>query len=623
MADVVGKEVLGMKMLRREAAVGPPPDMATVLRGSAEQSLQEGRVKKALENLKAPGKMLDPIKIVDQYKNLTTGDEIDDPVRGTFKRSGEQGVRMQPGESAINVIGEYVSKKNYDSMDATQKHVCLDTLANYLINNPAFLAVKMMEDPTFDITSTAAPAAIRADAIAILRNPLLFSELQTVTADFLATAQVDYKVLHGLLKQKMGLSEEITALTAEIGVGGTSGSGLTHEVEDLEKDLKGYEVSIDPNDPTRMIKGQYVILGEDYRRQELSYVAEKRNYENVIAKATSLAEQVLLGASRPIFDPITGGLVNLDPTSFSMYMDQWKDKLLEINSSIEESKLKQRLLNEGKTKKQNELAEKKAEKMRKEAEKKTKQKALKDLKDGTLADEQKKVEGEERKISERAEGLLSEAVTNLWQDMSTEADKAREGKLKGLEGNCQKIALEALLKKINPKKQKYDVKTLKKFRNELVRDGVDKFGTARIDELITEYSLTTSTPEQKNFVPILIGIKNDPAKLTEFSTTLVKDMLGVVAYKKPKLLERLFTEDEQHMRGLMGDILPDLIMKAYEDPSARGKIDEMMGKNMIRKNKGEVREELEELKAQKGFWGMMVLALPLLASLGFKKIRGG
>lgn len=619
MPDVAPREVLGLQMLEVKGATAPP-DMATVLRASAEKSLQEGRSKKALENLKDPGKSLDTAKMVGEYQAFAKDDEINDPVAGTLKKSTEQGTRMNPGEQALKDIKEFVEHKRYDSItDTTIKDSLKKTLADYLINNPAFLAAKKIIDPTFDVTLATARGQIEVDAEAILRDPLLFDGLKTVTADFLATTNIDYKELHKLLKQKMELSKEITTLTTEVGTGGSGGSGLTKVVEDMEKDLKEYEIYTDPTNSANVIKGSYATLKEGYHTNELTKNSEIKKYEGSISKANSVLQQIMKGqiSTFPLLDPITNSVVNIDVTNVHTFLTSWGDKIDNLKIEIADLKLKQQLIDEDKTKKKTEFSEKKAELKKKEDDKKLKEKALKDLEDGSLTDEQKKVKDEEEKICKRAQGLLAEAVTNLWQDMSTEADKARTEKLKGLEGDCQKMAIETLLKKVNPTKKAYDVKQLKKYRDELTMDGIDKFGATRIDELIADYSGASSTPEQKNLVPILNGIKSDPAKLKEFSTSLVKDILGTIAYKNPKLLESLFTKDEIHMRGLIGDVLPDLIMKAHEDISSKSKVEEYFGKNMTKKSVG---EKLNGLLKSKGFWAIfgILAALGLLAFFALK-----
>ncbi|MCR4327087.1 MAG: hypothetical protein NUV46_00725 [Nanoarchaeota archaeon] len=619
MPDVAPREVLGLQMLQREAAVGPPPDMATVLRSAAEKSLQEGRSKKALENLADTGKSLDLIKMGGQYNDLFKEDKI--ATSGDkLEKSSQQKSRIKTGENTIKDIKEFVEHKRYDSItDPAIKDNLKNNLTDYLINNPAFLAAKQLIDPTFDITSTAARGQVELDALAILKDPLLFDGLKTVTTDYLATTNIDYKELHKLLKQKMELSKEIDTLTTEVGTGGTGGSGLTKVVEDMEKDLKEYEIYTDPSNPANVIKGSYATLKEGYHNDELTNTSEIKKYESSISKANSVLQQIMSASisTFPVLDPISNALVNIDAMSASTYLTNWGNKIDDLNRVVTDLKLKQQLIDQDKTKKKAEFDEKKAEKIKKEGEKKTKEKSLKDLEDGSLTDEQKKVKEEEENVSKRAQGLLAEAVTNLWQDMSTEADKARTEKLKGLEGDCQKMAIETLLKKVNPTKKAYDVKQLKKYRDELTRDGIDKFGTTRIDELIADYSGTGATPEQKNLVPILDGIRKDPTKLKEFSTSLVKDMLGTIAYKNPKLLERLFTEDEIHMKGLLGDVLPDLIMKAHEDTASRSKAEEYFGKKMTKSSVG---EKLKGLLKSKGFWAIFGI-LAALGLLGFFALK--
>lgn len=622
MPDVAPREVLGLQMLEVKGATAPP-DMATVLRASAEKSLQEGRAKKALENIKNPGQLFDPNKVEDQYKDLAKADEIDNPAAGTLKKSADQKTIMKPGEEAIKNIKEYVENKRYDSItDPTIKTNLKNTLTDYLINNPAFLATKQLIDPTFDVTSAGARGQVEIDAVAILKDPLLFDGLKTVTADFLATTNIDYKELHRLLKQKMELSKEISTLTMEVGTGGTGGSGLTKAVEDLEKDLKGYEMYTDPSNPANIIKGPYATLRENYHNEELTRISNIKKYESSISTANSVLEQIMTGkiTTFPVLDPISNALVNINVTTVHTFLNNWSNKVDDFNKELADFKLKQQLIDQDKTKKGAEFDEKKAEKKRKEDDKKLKEKNLKDLEDGSLTDEQKKIKEEEEKVSKRAQGLLAEAVTNLWQDMSTEADKARTEKLKGLEGDCQKAALEELVKNIYTKKSRsYNMKQLLKYRDDLTKGevgkGVEKFGIARLNELITTFS--GGTPEQKNLLPILEGIKNDPTKLKEFSTTLVKDMLGTIAYKNPKLLEKLFTQDEGDMRALLGDVLPDLIQKAYDDPARKAKAEELFGKKMT---KSAIGEKLKGLLKSKGFWAIfgILAALGLLAFLATK-----
>lgn len=621
MVDVAPREMLGLQMLEVKGAA-TPPDMATVLRASAEKSLQEGRTKKALENLKDPGKTLDTAEMVNQYKALAKEDEIDTSTTppDKLKKSTVQETRMKPGEKALKDIKKFVENKRYDSItDTATKDNLKKTLTDYLINNPAFLTTKKLIDPTFDITSAGARGQVETDALAILRDPLLFDGLKTVTADFLATTNIDYKELQKLLKQKMELSKDLTTLTTEIGSSGATGSGLTKAVEDLEKDLKEYEIYTDPSNAANIIKGSYATLKEGYHNDELTNTSEIKKYESSISKANSVLQQIMSGSitTFPVLDPISNSLVNIDAMSANTYLTNWSNKIDSLNTVIADLKLKQQLIDQDKTKKKTEFDGKKAELKKNEDDKKLKEKALKDLEDGSLDVEQKRIKEEEENVSKRAQNLLAEAVTNLWQDMSTEADKARTEKLKGLEGDCQKMAIETLLKKVNPTKKAYDIKQLKKYRDELTRDGIDKFGTTRIDEMIADYSGTGATPEQKNLVPILDGIKNDPAKLKEFSTTLIKDILGTIAYKNPKLLEKLFTEDERHMRSLLGDTLPDLILKAYEDPSARAKAEEYFGKKMT---KGDIGKNLKELFKNKGFWAIIGLlgAMGLLAFFALK-----
>lgn len=617
MADIAPREVLGMQMLELKTAAAPP-DMATVLRASAEKSLQEGRAKKALENLKDPGKTLNTAEMANQYKALTKEDKIDTSTTppDKLKKSRDQTTRMKPGEDAIKNIKEFVEKKKYDSItDPVVKDALKKTLTDYLINNPAFLATKKLIDPTFDVTSAVARGQVEADAEAILKDPLLFEGLKTVNADFLATANIDYKELHKLLKQKMELSKEITTLTTEIGTGGTGGTGLTKAVEDMEKDLNEYEIYTDPTNPAIVKKGSYATLKENYHNEELIRTSNIKKYDSSINTANSVLDQIIAGkiSTFPVFDPTSNALVNVNIGNAHSYLNNWSGKIDDLNKELADFKLKQQLIDQDKTKKKTEFDEKKTERKRKEDDKKTKEKSLKDLEEGGLTDEQKKVKEAEETVSKRAEGLLSESVINLWQDMSAEADKARTEKLKGLEGDCQKTAKETLIKKIYDKThKKYNVDQLKKYRNELTKggvDGVDKFGTARINELIASYSAAGATPEQKNLVPILKGIKDDQAKLKEFSTTLVKDMLGVVAYKNPKLLEKLFTEDEAHMRSLLGDVLPDLILQAHEDTSARAKAEELFGKKMTKSSIG---EKLKGLLKNKGFWSV----IGILGALG-------
>lgn len=621
MVVIAPKEVLGMQMLQREGAVGPPPDMATVLRSKAEKSLREGRTKRALENLADAGKSLDPTKMEGQYKDIVKEDEIDTGTTPNgLKKSATQNARMAPGEKTIKDIKEFIEKKRYDSITDTAVKDSLKTnLTDYLINNPAFLATKQLIDPTFDVTLPSARASVEADAVKILQDPLLFEGLKAVTADYLATVNIDYKELHRLLKQKIELSKEIVTLTTEIGTGGTGGSGLTKVVEDMEKDLKEYEIYTDPANAANVIKGSYATLKEGYHNGELTNSSEIKKYESSISKANSVLQQIMSGtiATFPVLDPISNALVNIDAMSASIYLSNWSNKIDSLNQVVADLKLKQQLIDKDQTKKKTEFDEKKSEKKKKEEEKKLKEKSLKDLEDGSLDAEQKKVKQEEESISKRAQGLLSDAAINLWKDMSTEADQARTETLKGLEGDCQKIAIETLLKKVNPTKKAYDVKQLKKYRDELTKDGVDKFGTNRIDELIANYSLVGATPEQQNLIPILKGIKEDPVKLKEFSTSIVKDILGVIAYKNPKLLEKLFTEDEAHLRSLLGDTLPDLILKAYEDPSARAKAEEYFGKKMT---KGSIGKNLEQLFKNKGFWAIfgILAALGLLALFTLK-----
>ena len=198
-------------------------------------------------------------------------------------------------------------------------------------------------------------------------------------------------------------------------------------------------------------------------------------------------------------------------------------------------------------------------------------------------------------------------MTNLWQDITAEADKARTTNLKGLEGDCQKGATEKLIDVIYDKtNKKYKMNQLKQYKDELLADGVEGFGTKRITELITAYSLGTATPEQKKLVPVLEGIKNDPAKLKEFSTTLVREMLGTIAYKNPKLLERMFTQDERDMKALLGDVLPDLIEQAYNDPARRDKAEAAFGKKMTKRDLG---EKLKNIGWKNLWWILLVLGI--------------
>ncbi len=228
-----------------------------------------------------------------------------------------------------------------------------------------------------------------------------------------------------------------------------------------------------------------------------------------------------------------------------------------------------------------------------------------------MAAERTVVSQGEKELLERVKGLLHNSAMNLWLEAIEVAKRQEEEVLKPAEAQCYEKAREALLAAVYDQvKGRFRKRELRGYlRTILAPGGIEEFGKKQIEALIEKGKKQDGAPpELERLVPVLEGIKDDPAKLTEFSRRLTSDLLGIVAYKNPGMLERLFTRDEVAMRALRGDVLPDLILQARNNPALKQKIEAAVDQNLTKATKKSLAEKL------KGFdWKKL---LKLLLSLG-------
>lgn len=627
MAGDIGQAEAGLRIAEQAAPAAATMDL--LIHDSASKIIHEGKAAKAAEALKNPGQLLSQQEAKDKVKLVFKEDTID--AAGNLAHSTEQGTRQTDGERLASTVIK-CREKGYGGLNNSEKTLIRNTLSDALFNHPAIRTIASSQTPPIDVATPAFRDYCKDAAERFLGNKELGDKMANAVVDILVSKNIDYSSLHQELENYKGLTETVDNLTTEIGTataGGTPATGLEKEVEDQQALVNKYKTEIVINAATHLPEVKPLAPGPDSRAQMvIDAKARLVDYDKKIALFSNSIKDVdnhfkrnAGAADYTITDPEgTGGAsITITRGDWAARKTDWevKQKDLEVKKNKDgdlidkinqEEKDVDAKLKELKTKIEKKKADLKNE-LKKQAD------SLKKINKARDVNEKDSIANKEQEFIDDLRKIIIDESLNLWAEGHEAIGQAKPEVVKTLEQTVRDEAKKTLREFLyDPVKKEFNKSLLNTELDSLLTGGVDSYGRARLLVLWTACNAPGAPPELQRLKPVISEIVDftgatpvikSQEKLREFSSDVVTDMLKMVAYKDPRMLENRFKNDEIAMAKLKGDILPDLIMQAHKDKSLRGELEKSFGEKLTKKSIG---DKLKEWK-----WGQI---LGILLALG-------
>ncbi len=606
MADLSTTE-LGLQVAESPKAPARPR-MNSILVEAAKKNIEENKVREATEDLRNPGKALNPSEAPRQYEDMFKPDEVD-PATGNLVSSTDQAKRMGEGKKVMTRLAQY-AEKGYDKMPSTERQLLKNDLSDYLFNHQAFRASSQAQG--FDLTDPSFRAQCEAASERLLKNSFMADTTRDKIADFLATSDLNYKALQQILDQQKELDQRVLKVKDEIG---DDTKGLTKEVIDTEQEYESkYQRRRDPSDPNRVIYGTEI----QEKAQKQSEITAKRveldSYAQVFQLVQRKKDDIASGGSVGYTDPETGNPVTLTASDdYFGILNGWGQKISELNFEIQQAEDLIKIIDEEKDDFSSKLQEKRKQKDALEKELKEKEEDQRKL-------EKQKIEAQggltqqEEEVNQKLSGIVADAATDVWVSGKESVEATQEEAIVTGETQVYRDIQKKLYSDLyNDAKKEFrgaEFKTLiDNLKTAPLGQGVEGFGVVCLNNYYN------SLPATSELRPIIDQMRRDPAKLAEFSSKITIDVLKLAAYKDPEILEKVFAPDEGLMRSLQGDVLPAIVEEALKSSELRALAEKQTGSKLTGEPEA-IKKTLKDRFASMDKKKLLAALIALLGSLG-------
>lgn len=628
MADGIATAEAGLRLAEQQAP--QVNTMQAMLYEAASKSLAEGKAAEAAQKIKNPGKVISKENADKRIGQIFKKDSIDN--NGNPDQTQEQKDRQK----AINNISDaiiHLREKGYSPLPANERKLIHDVLSSSLYNHLTIREIAIRKG--INLTGNTFEQFCKLTTDKLLSNQQNGENIANSLVDILEGANINYDELLKNLESKKDLDKVVGDLTTEIGNDGTNNQpkdGLHEEVAKQKENVDKYKTKIvidpqtntptvvpesnDPNAPAKMKLDAELRLKQSDDTVELiqATIKDVDNYFKQHPNATEY--QDIIDPENPAQKiTIQRGEWVLNKTNWNKKIKaqellNTKDQQLIDKIKQEETEAKTKL-----TELENKL---KAKKTELDGKKKELDILIKKIDKARDVNEKGTVANLEQELIEDLKRMIVNESLDLWSKGTEEAGKVETDVLKKIEGDITNEAKKRLRDVVyNEQKEKFKKKELNNELSSLLDKKVGGYGMSRLQQLWNVCNAANAPPELKKFAPVIKDIVDfsqqppkiiNQEKLTTFSSEVVGDMLKMVAYKNPRLLENRFTQDEQAMAILKGDILPDLIMQAHKDKSLRSEIEKGFGEKLTKHKIGEAIARWD--------WKKILWILGILAGIG-------
>jgi len=620
MADGIATAEAGLRLAEQQAP--QVNTMQAMLYEAASKSIAEGKAAEAAQKIKNPGKVVSKLEADKRITQIFKKDNVDN--NGSPDQTQEQKDRQK----TINNISDavvHLREKGYSGITPNEKKLVRDVLSSSLYNHPTIREVAKSKG--VNLTGNTFEQFCNLTAEKLLNNQQNGENIANGLVDLLENANISYDDLLKNLESKKDLDKVISDLTKEIGNDGSNNNpkdGLHKEVEDQENIIKGYSTKIIDVDGTPQVvaevNGSRAQMKLDARTRSLGYDKEISVYSNTLEQATASFNKGSQDVT--INNPSDGTELKITKAEWPAKKALWENHVKELTENKSKNNELITKIDQEEEEAKTKLTELKAKLKTKQTELDTKKKELdvlvKKIDRERDVNEKGTVANLEQELIEDLRRMIINESLDLWSKGAEEAGKVETDVLKKIEGDIINEAKKRLRDVVyNEQKKKFKKKELNDELSSLLDKKVGGYGMSRLQQLWNVCNAANAPPELKKFAPVIKDIVDfsqqppkiiNQEKLTTFSSEVVGDMLKMVAYKNPRLLENRFTQDEQAMAILKGDILPDLIMQAHKDKSLRSEIEKGFGEKLTKHKIGEAIARWD--------WKKILWILGILAGIG-------
>jgi len=617
---------MGLNIAQQEAPI--TGTLEAMIHGAVAKSLQEGNAAKAAEQIKNAGQLLTEKKAKDRTDQIFKEDSVDSS--GNLVHSTDQDTRKTEAKTIEAAIIR-LRNSGFSSLSGAEVDAVVNPLSDALFNHPTIRAIAAKDG--VDVTSPTFKSVMKDVAIKILKNQSFGDKAVNSLVQLLESANIDYKNLLNDLDKKKDLDKILNDLTEEIGVeasvGGLS-TKLHKEVDDQKERVKRYKTKIVTSGGTQTVEPELGAGADCEAKWKIDAEARLKDVDKNISlyRITSKDVEAYFGKHTNATDEIEITDPDSPSSKIIIVRGDWASKKAEWENKIkdlEDQKLKDRKLiekiDQQETEEGNKLKqlEEKIKTKKDELAKKLKEKTDLDkkIKKYSDIDEKGSVANQENQFVEDLKNIIINDGLDVWSEASSEALKVKPEVMKTLDEIIKNEVKKYLHEEIyNESNKKFRTKELKRELDNLLRDGVDQYGISRLQVLWNKCTIAGAPPELTKLIPSISEVVDfsgptpvikNLEKLKALSADTVTDMLKIVAFKNPHWLEKRFTQDQQAMAKLKGDILPDLIMQAHKDKSLQLEIEKGFGEKLT---KGYLKEKIARWN-----WAEILKWLGIIAGL--------
>lgn len=591
---------MGLNIAQQEApSVGT---MEAMVHEAVTKSLQEGNATKAAEQIKNAGQLLTEQKAKNRTDQIFREDSVN--TTGDLVHSTEQDTRKTEAKTIESAIIK-LRNTGFTSLNTSERDAVVNPLSDALFNHPTVRAIAAKDG--VDVTNPTFRAAMKDVATKILKNQSFGDKAVNSLVQLLESTNIDYKNLLTDLDAKKELDKIIKDLTDEIGVEKTSSANATKlhkEVDDQKDRVKRYKTKIVTSGGTQTVEPELGAAVDCEARWKID--AENRLkevdkniklYENSIKQVDSYFNKNKTATTFDIKDPDDSTqTITITTADWATKKTEWDSKVKDFETQKAKDKKLIEKIDEQEKEEDAKLkqVEEKLKAKKDELANKIKEQVTLDKKIKKYSDVNEKgsVANQEKQFIEDLKNIVINDGLDVWSEGSTESLKVKPEVMKTLDeiikGEVKKYLHEEIY---NESKKKFKTKELKTELDTLLKDGVDKYGVSRLKVLWDKCNIAGAPPELQKLIPSIAEIVDfsgatpvikNQEKLKTLAADTVTDMLKIVAFKNPHWLEKRFTQDQQAMAKLKGDILPDLIMQAHKDKSLQAEIEKGFGEKLTK-----------------------------------------